>query len=737
MSRVGPAIAGALLAALASLRTLVAISPSIWFDVDPGLGADRAGEALPMAGIGPSGSLAIDLAMMAVSAWLLLAFAGRAAMLVAAAALAVLPADLMVDESAARLGWRGWDWVAAWVASAAAVAVARNPRAEARLAWSAMVSVLLGTCGAWLARGGWQWLVEHPDTVAFFRSGQGQAFLTDRGWEPDGPQAMTYIRRLEQREMTGWFGLANILSGVLAVAAVALVGVPRVEGRRGGSWMLLAGACAVAVLLNGGKGAIVAMGFGLLAVAILRMRRCSPTLCATAAISFVLLSSLAAVVRGLLPGIWPVGERSLLFRWHYLQTAWPAWLERPLRGTGAERFQDASARWRPADAVELVQSAHAAFVDWVCQLGAGGAAWILAAMALLIWSARGAAQEPPPLPAPPARDGRPQWIVTLACVLAAAVALRLEAHTLGSMDLVVRLVGTAAWAGTAVMLLPRLWSARSCGARLLFPAALVAICHAQVEMTLWNPGSAAWLLLVVGAAIPPHALATDARELAVPPRRWMRASAASLALVAMVMALPAWGVQRRIERGLESAAQSLVHRLRPGSGVEAAVARREAADALRPWSRLLACDQLLRAAVATGPASTRGKADLRAACVDADDAVDRGPGLLMATRLEALQQASLAWLALAEATGEHPDLVGARERALAVTELDRRSAALWLRAARLAERVNDPDAAVYARRAIAADDAMALDPLTRLAPRDRAEADRLAGLTGSAPAEER
>ncbi|NBX26538.1 MAG: hypothetical protein EBQ99_10930, partial [Planctomycetes bacterium] len=232
MSRVGPAIAGALLAALASLRTLVAISPTLWFDVDPGLGADRLSEAMPMAGIGPAGSLTIDLAMMAVSAWLLLAFAGRAAMLVAAAALVVLPADLLVDASATRLGWRGWDWVAAWIAAAAAVAVARNPRAEARLAWSAMVSVLLGVCGAWLTRGAWQWLVEHPDTVAFFRSGQGQAFLADRGWDPDGPQALTYIRRLEQREMIGWFGLANILSGVLAVAAAALVGVPPGQGRR-------------------------------------------------------------------------------------------------------------------------------------------------------------------------------------------------------------------------------------------------------------------------------------------------------------------------------------------------------------------------------------------------------------------------------------------------------------------------------------------------------------------------
>ncbi len=733
MIRLAPAMAGALLAALCGLRTLVAISPTLWFDVDPGLGAERSLEAVPMAGLGPAGSLAIDLALMAVSAWLLLAFAGRAALLVAASSLLVLPAGLLVDESVTRLGWRGWDWIAAWLAAAAGVAVARNPRAEARLAWSAMVSVSLAVCTAWLARGAWQWLVEHPDTVSFFRTREGQAFLSDRGWDPDGPQAMTYIRRLEQREMTGWFGLANILSGVLAVAAAALAGVPRSEGRRGGSWLLLTGACTVAVLLNGGKGAIVAMALGLGAAGVLRWRRCSPATCAVLGVAAVLISSLAPLMRGLLPGSWLAGERSLLFRWHYLQTAWSAWREAPWQGTGTEGFQDASARLRPADAVELVQSAHAVFVDWVCQLGLGGFTWMVAAIALLVWSARGAALEPAPLPTPPARDGRPQWIVAIACLLAAVTAARFEAHTLTAMGLVVRLVGGAAWAGTAVMLLPRLWSARGCGARLLFPAALVALCHAQVEMTLWNPGSAAWLLLVVGAAVPPHAVRPDAPELEMPPRLWMRLAAAAMPVAAFMLAVPAFAGQRRLEQGLENVATNLVAQLRPGSGMDAAAARRAAADALRPWSRMLACDQLMRAAAAAGPASPRGTADLRAACVDADDAVDRGTGLLPATRMEALQQASLAWLVLAEATGGHPELVGARERALAVTAFDRRSAAMWLRAARLAERVQDADAAVYARRAMAADDSFELDPLVRLAPRDRKEAERLAGLSAPPP----
>jgi hypothetical protein len=732
MTRLWPAVAGAMLAALACLRTLVAVSPSVWFDVDPLLTAE-AGRAVPMSGIGPAGSLAIDLAMLLVAAPLLWCFAGRAAALVALVALAPVPGGLLLDESAARLGWRGWDWITAWVACGAAAAVARNPRPAARLAWSAMVATLLGVCAAWLARGVWQWVVEHPDTVAYFRGGAGKDFLQERGWDPQGPQALAYVRRLEQREMLGWFGLSNIFSGVMAVAAVALAGVPRTQGRRGGSWLLLAGACAVAVVLNGGKGAIAAMLVGLAAVGVMHRWRPSPIVVAGVSLSLVALSALAPLLRGMLAVPAIQEERSLLFRWHYLQTAWSAWLERPWTGTGTEGFQDASARLRPATAVELVQSAHAAFTDWVAQLGAGGAAWIAAALAMLVWSARGAAMEPAPLPAPPARDGRPQWIVATVAVACGLLAIGQESHALHATDLAVRLVGSAAWAGVAAMLLPRLWSARACGAHLLFPAVLALLCHAQVEMTLWNAGSTAWLLLLLGAAAPSHGLHPDAAEMERSPRLLPRALAGATAMALALACLPALGMQRRVTSALDAVAQQLVRETRPESPVDAATARRRAADAIRPWSRLLASDQLLRAAVAEGVRSPRGVSDLRAACVDADDAVDRGAGLLPASRLETLQRASLAWLTLAEATGEHPDQVGARERALAVVAFEPRATAIWLRAARLAQRTQDPRAAEFARTAIEVDDSFALDPLAMLSPRDRVEAERLAGLSAPSP----
>ncbi len=729
MRRLWPAALGATLAALACLRTIVAFNGLTWFDVDPVM------DPSPFAGLGPAGSLCIDAGIAATGAALLFAFAGRAAALVALGALAVLVARLGDEASLGAIGWRGWQWIAAWIGCAAAVAVARNPRQQARLAWSAMVSVLLGVCCLWLARGAWQWFQEHPSTVRFFHEqGRDAAFFADRGWDPQGPQALGYTRRLEQREMTGWFGLSNIFAGVLAVAAAALAGLPREEGRRGMSWGMLGVACAIAVVANGSKGAVAAMLVGLAAVGVLRFARVRPTALAVAAVGATLACALAPLVRATLFAAVMPGERSLLFRWHYLRTAWDAWRESPLAGTGPEGFKDASARLRPFDAVEIVQSAHAAFVDWITQLGVGGGAWVAASLAILAWSARGAALEPTPLPAPPARDGLAQRIVALAVLLAMAGSLAVELHTLDLSAAFVRFVGGVAWAGAAVTLLPRLWSARSCGAHMLFPAALVALCHAQVEMTLWNPGSCAWLLLVVGASVPPHALQPDAAELRVPPNRAPRSCAALVACVVAGACLMRAALAARAESALESAARTLVREMRTTSGVTPGAARRHAADALRAWSRLLSSDQLLRAAAAVGPGSAAGQADLLAAAADADDAVARGAGVLPAPRLEALHAAALAWELRALATERRDELGMAMQRALALAAFDPRAASAWLRAARTARLLGREDAVVYAKAALRADDAMTLDPLARLAPRDRAQAEAIAAFIVPAPA---
>lgn len=720
-----PAALGAALGALLSLRTVVAFTELPWFDVDPALSAVR------FPGLGPSGSLLLDAGIAAVSAVLVAAFAGRAAVMVAIGSLAVVVARLGDESTLGALGWRGADWIAAWCACAGAVAVARNPRQPARLAWSTMVAVMLGACCLWLARGAWQWFHEHASTVDYFRTQAREAFFGDRGWDPQGPQALTYERRLLQREMGGWFALANVFSGVMAVAAVALAGLPRVAGRRGVSWGMLSGACAAAVLANGSKGAIAAMAIGFGALLALRLLRVRAPIAAASALALVGLSSAAAWLRaGPLAGAWP-DERSLLFRSHYLETARRAWLEQPWTGTGPDGFQDASARLRPVEAVEIVRSAHAAFVDWVAQLGVGGFAWMLAALGILAWSAHGAASEREPLPAPESRDGAPQRCAMAAALAAMLASILIEADGLDAAGALVRFVGGAAWAGAAVTLLPRLWSARGSGARMLFPAALVTLCHAQVEMTLWNPGSAAWLLALLGASVPPHAVAADAAASRASPRGWPRAIGAIACTLVAGACLLRSSREARTEHALEEAAERLHARVR-ASGVSPQEARREAAAALRTWSRLLACEQWMRAAEAEGAASDAGRRDLAAAAAAADDAVRDGAGLIPASRLDALHAAAQAWERLALA-GDSTARAGAFERALEVTRFDAGSASGWLRAARIAATLERPDAAALASEALRRDDAMELDPLVRLSPSDRELAERLAGVTFPKP----
>jgi len=728
MKRSWPVFLGAVLAALVCVRTLISFTPTPWFDVDPVLDPN------PFAGLGPAGSLAIDACIATVSGAMLLAFAGRAAMLVALAALGAIAIRLGNTNTMDAIGWRGWNWIVAWIACAAAVAVARNPRQQARLAWSSMVATMLGVSCLWLTRGAWQWFQEHPSTLQFFHENGGDiAYFNDRGWDPAGSQAQSYLRRLSQREMTGWFGLANIFAGVLAVAATAIAGLPRTAERKGVSWMWLSAVCAVAVIVNGSKGATTALCIGFAAVVMLRWIRPRAGVVVGATLVVVVASSAAALMRGtLLAGVMP-GEHSLLFRWHYLQTAYSAWFEHPWIGTGSEGFKDASARLRPIEAVEIVQSAHAAFVDWVAQLGAWGFVWIAVSLLILLWSARGAAMESTPLPTPAARDGMPQRVVLLVVFAALVLALRAEIQTLDAESLLVRLVGGMAWAGTAVVFIPRLLCTRSSGAHLLFPAALVIISQAQVEMTLWNPGSCAWLLVMLGAAVPSHALHDDSQEIRIRPSITWRAIASATACIAAAACMFASVGQQRMEHAMEIAAHELSDSMRNVKNVSPEKSRRNAADALRPWSRLLASDQMLRAASAEGIGSVQGKSDLLVAANDADDAVRFGASMQGATRLDALHAAALAWEIRALATQQPSDRSTAMQRALAVTALDLRAANAWLRAARMAKALGRDDASVYAVMAMKADDSFGLDPVMRMSVRDRHEAEALAEINFSAP----
>jgi hypothetical protein len=107
-------------------------------------------------------------------------------------------------------------------------------------------------------RGAVQVLVEHPAMVELYRDTRA-AFLAERGWPDDSSAALTYERRLMQPEATGWFGLSNAYSTMMAAGALALGAIAWCARRtqQSGNTALLALAalaCGALLAVNGGKG---------------------------------------------------------------------------------------------------------------------------------------------------------------------------------------------------------------------------------------------------------------------------------------------------------------------------------------------------------------------------------------------------------------------------------------------------------------------------------------------------
>ena len=81
-----------------------------------------------------------------------------------------------------------------------------------------------------------------------------------------------------------------------------------------------------------------------------------------------------------------LGDKSLLFRWHYTIASAHIVADAPWRGVGPDGSQAAYSLHRVPRNPEEVTSAHSMFWDWLCALGISGAAWI-ALVAFLLWRA--------------------------------------------------------------------------------------------------------------------------------------------------------------------------------------------------------------------------------------------------------------------------------------------------------------------------------------------------------------
>ncbi len=471
---------------------------------------------LPVTGLTPAESMSVDAVMLLGCG---VALVGE---VLAGAAVLWLPVLLWtlgcigasVHAFAIRTGSIddariGATWSAAMAAGLAAMHVCRDERIK-RVTLAAAVGLIVMLA----AKGAVQVFHEHAMTVARYNQDR-ESFLAAQGWTPDSASARNFERRLNQPEATGWFGLANVYATFAAACMTALYACAvlgwreaRILRRIPDGWagLLTIGALVAcgALVLAGSKGGAAAavLGLGLISGVVVltrkrKLARVSTRAAGMIAVTIVVGTVLAVVARGLLGE--HLGDRSLLFRWYYMEGATRAFAEAPLFGTGPDGFKDAYMRLKPALSPEEVSSPHSVFFDFAARLGVFGVLWAALWMRW-VYGLGGVALAKPAASVDSPRGVRTEgWIVFAAAVAPVLVSTWVE-RALGSPEqAAARLAGLAGWVGVSIAVLTLLRVSRA-ATSVFAIAALVAAVHGQIEVTpLWD-SSAAWMCMVLGAA---------------------------------------------------------------------------------------------------------------------------------------------------------------------------------------------------------------------------------------------
>ncbi|MBU3682761.1 MAG: hypothetical protein FGM39_01840 [Phycisphaerales bacterium] len=752
----GPRLASSCLvgvAAIACFQALVSHPLNLWFDVDP------ASDPFPFPGIAPSTGMMLDavaVILAAVAVWILrsrIDGVGIAVLALAAtgAAIAFLHALAGGDQC-----WRALQWIAAMLGAASIASCLRAlPESDARIARAMLASILVAGAVPIVWRGAMQVLFEHPATVEAYMSGRAE-FLAARGWAEGSPQALTYERRLMQAEATGWFGLSNVASSVFGAAAIAATGAAcalwRVR-RLGAVLVSIVAVAAIAlVLANGSKGAIAAVAIGAAFAAFAAWGGVGPhagRLRVAVALAALALPLVAVAARGAV-GL-SLGERSLLFRAQYAEGALGTFARVPSIGVGPAGFGDAYLRVRPELSPEEVQSAHAAWADWIASLGVGGVAWIALLGVLVAWCAL-AASPSALAAADTATPARPRLVAALAVLAAAMLSIVPDAHALDDHALLQRVLAALFAAAIAgIMFRAVLLPGRAVAAALAGAALLLAV-HAQVEMTLWWPGALGWvaalIAVVAGGARPaaePAASTADVRRLV------LRAGAAATIAASAALLTTAVPQARAAERAVEAAARPLAEFGLARLGLAPTPTRPIADDRLRLAAEVLsesasgdrwldrpslraAARAQLAAAVATLRADTNPE--------DAERIVDAALAPFEVLPSCESDAASGGLVLESILASDAPAARARRDDAAALqakwaesqVTFNPRSVRGFARLADARARAGDAaGAADAARRALAADDSYALDPLRQLPAAERARLGSLSASPSPAP----
>jgi hypothetical protein len=740
-------IGAAGIAGIAAVRCVIVFAPQVVFDVDPSIAyvaqLDGTMDPALLPGLGPAGSLLLDALLLAACGCALLGETlTRRGLEWPLLALALVPVPAVAWHGLSDAGdlWRGATWLAAAVACVTAAHLGRDRAlrlAMVSLLAAVLVPVLLrGALQSELRLGAWTLVgPEHRATIAEFERHRDEYFR-ERGWAHGSASARIYEERLRQADPRGWFPTTNIFASMTAWGLVlcAGLGAGAVRDRLGARWVaaLAVGAAAsgAGLAASGSKGAALAAAAGLVMLAAPWWARgkLGPILARRGwalALGLVVAAAAAIALRGLIGEWW--GERSLLFRWHYLCGAATIVLRHGLLGVGPDGFQAAYVEARPLRSPEEVMSAHNVGADWLADLGAAGLAWT-ALVALMVWRAGARAQGAEAgggyVP------GRRVLLAAAAVALAGlAPAVLVEYAVVDSpAKEVCRLAGIVGFVAAAAVLAGALERSRQARADWTLAAgAVVLVVHAQIEMTFFDPGSVVWMMSVVG-------LAGGARLRALPPGRALAGAGAAALLLAAAAYLSLAGAARtaRAEALAVEAARLIVNAR--GSEPQA-WARQEAADLLETaWREHMPSDtallelsarQLLIAAELSREAER-----LRLA----DDAIERaGRAADAGGKPSATALLADAWALKASLTGAEADwreAVGAARRRVA---LDPNGIASWRKLGDVLWAAGHAASAAPAyEQALRNDANFALDPMRQLAPDERRTIEeRIAAAHGS------
>ena len=693
------------------------VRASVLYEPLPGWDGTPLTTVSAIVGLGPAGLLALDTAAVLLTA-LLCAVAGKRLGWVAFAAqlggLAVIAHTMLFAAGDAQPLAIAGAWASGGALLAAGSVAASRP-ALRRVG----IAVVTGFLCILLAKGAAQWFVEHPSVIERFDQDPVGSLAT-RGYEPGSPSALQFERRLRQPDITGWFGLSNVLAAYLAAGAVgclALCWHARSNARLWPWWTTasLGLLCWLGVAATGSKAGLViaAAGSGVfLAVQTVTKafgRRTASRKIARAMGLAVWVLPVAAIAAR--PLVMPLhGELSVLFRYFYLDAAVDIARSNLLVGTGIDGFRAAYAIAKPPIAPESVTSSHNAIADWLTMLGLFGlplAAAAIAAAWQISGSLRGSGRT---LTVAPLRRPTLLSIALMLSVPVVASAALESAATLIELALL-RLAGLL----LAVAAAAAVWRLRPTR---VVPAAfaLVLLTHAQLDMVMFHPGSIPLAMLAIG--------------LAVPSRRgmpWKGTSAVipticSAALV--VLCVRAWQWEAPLRRAFEAAQAIAATTERAEMG--SASARAELPIIVREQVPLIRAD--LRSAAEAMPSDARAWLAL----CDVDLMVT-GPGpaawtsALAAADAEhstrTLSRVASVAAAIAQTPSAAPDrdqwVDLARQALTRAAELDPHGPHFPGLVAELeAAEGRDAPARVWAARALQSDANYDLDPLARL-PDDR------------------